>query len=181
MTMDVRTICLGLLSLGDASGYEIKKIFEDSPLHHFFGAGYGSIYPALNDLTEEGLLTCTQRPQKGRPDKKVYGLTPTGRLTFAEAILQGPGTDRLRSEFLVTMMFSDLLEPNQLSRMLDERIEGHRTDLAVLTPGMLENGNIGQNFVAGYIAAIHQAAADYLEQERHILEGQTLTGRRYGK
>ena len=29
--MDVRTICLGILSRGDATGYEIKKLSDDAP------------------------------------------------------------------------------------------------------------------------------------------------------
>ena len=46
--MDTRSICLGVLSMGEATGYEIKKLFEDGPFSHFYDAGYGSIYPALN-------------------------------------------------------------------------------------------------------------------------------------
>ena len=40
--MDVKTLCLGVLTLGDASGYEIRKQFEEGPFAHFFGASYGS-------------------------------------------------------------------------------------------------------------------------------------------
>ena len=39
--MDIRTLCLGILTWGDASGYEIKKIFEDR-LSYFYEASYGS-------------------------------------------------------------------------------------------------------------------------------------------
>ena len=46
--MDVRTICLGILTRGDATGYEIKKLVEDGGYQHFVEASFGSIYPALN-------------------------------------------------------------------------------------------------------------------------------------
>ncbi len=40
--MDVKTVCLGMLTDGAASGYDLKKQFESS-FGHFFAAGYGSI------------------------------------------------------------------------------------------------------------------------------------------
>ena len=55
--MDVKTLCLGVLSRGDASGYEIKKQCEEGPFAHFYAAGFGSIYPALNALWSEGLIS----------------------------------------------------------------------------------------------------------------------------
>ena len=51
--LDVKTLCLGLLSRGEASGYDLKKDFE-SLFRHFFPAGYGSIYPALAGLALVG-------------------------------------------------------------------------------------------------------------------------------
>ena len=65
--MDVRTLCLGVLSLGDASGYEIKKRLE-STFNHFYDASFGSIYPALNQLQKEGLVRCEPEAQTNRQD-----------------------------------------------------------------------------------------------------------------
>lgn len=76
--MDVRTMCLGMLAFGDASGYEIKKEFEQGPSRQFLDASFGSIYPALTKMTEQGLLACRTEPQEKRPDKKVYSLTGAG-------------------------------------------------------------------------------------------------------
>ena len=57
--MDVKTLCLGVLCehWGKASGYEIRKLLkEEGAFSHFVDAGYGSIYPALNKLSDEGLV-----------------------------------------------------------------------------------------------------------------------------
>ena len=62
--MDVRTICLGILTRGDATGYEIKKLFEDDGYQHFVEASFGSIYPALNRLTEEGYVSVREESQE---------------------------------------------------------------------------------------------------------------------
>ena len=54
--MDVKTVCLGMLTDGDATGYDLKKHF-DSSFGHFYSAGYGSIYPALASLADHGLVS----------------------------------------------------------------------------------------------------------------------------
>lgn len=58
--MDVKTLCLGILNRADATGYEIKKACDDGPLGHFQVAGFGSIYPALNFLRGDGLVSVTE-------------------------------------------------------------------------------------------------------------------------
>ena len=47
--MQKETLCLGLLSLGPRSGYEIKQMFE-GPLSDFYSLSFGTIYPTLNNL-----------------------------------------------------------------------------------------------------------------------------------
>ena len=50
--MDVRTLCLGVLSMGSASGYEIKKRLENG-FGHFYDASFGSIYPGQSREPDE--------------------------------------------------------------------------------------------------------------------------------
>ena len=63
--MDVKTICLGVLCTREATGYDIKKHFETA-FSHFFLAGFGSIYPALAELSDAGLVTCEEQASGGR-------------------------------------------------------------------------------------------------------------------
>lgn len=170
--MDIRTLCLGLLTHGDASGYEIKKIFE-GPLRHFFDASYGSIYPALNRLTEEGLVRCTAQPQEKRPDKKVYSITPAGRIAFLDELMHPPGRDRYRSEFVATMMFADLLPPRHVSDLIDSRIAEYRQMLAELQDTCTD-GDAGKAFIVGLGQAMYAAGLQYLEENRHLVEGEAL-------
>ena len=104
--MDVKTLCLGVLTEGNKSGYEIKRCFEEA-FSHFFVAGFGSIYPALAELSRAGLVTCENVEQEGRPDKKVYSLTPAGERSAdrravdhaapAQGALRVPGPDVFRA------------------------------------------------------------------------------------
>ena len=61
---------------GEATGYEIKKLFDEGGYQHFIEASFGSIYPALNRLTEEGLVSVRAEVQEKRPDRKVYSDHP---------------------------------------------------------------------------------------------------------
>jgi DNA-binding PadR family transcriptional regulator len=174
--MDVRTLCLGVLSHGDASGYEIKKKLE-ATYSHFFQASFGSIYPALNRLTEDGHVICSAQPQDKRPDKKVYRITAKGRMNLIEELSAPPGSDRIRSEFLVTMLFSELLSP----RFLDEVIEGYlghlRQRMNEIESCAQQEHAPGRQFVRGFGLAVYGAIAEYVEENRHLVEGEALLGK----
>ena len=119
--MDVKTLCLGVLTLRDMTGYEIKKHFEQS-FAHFFVAGYGSIYPALGELTRLRLVICQDVAQAKRPDKKVYSITDAGRAQLAAALAETPPRHKVRSEFLVLLYFAHLMTAERLAEVLDERV-----------------------------------------------------------
>lgn len=169
--IDVRVLCLGVLSRGDASGYEIRKAFEGGPLSLFSDAGFGSIYPALRRLLEEGFIILAQKGGDNRPDKKVYRITPQGRTYFLQAINRPPAPDKLRSEFMFAMFFSDQLPSRQVERMVADRIEDLRDTVAELERCDAEHSAAVEKFVNGLGLAIHRAALSYLEQNRHALAG----------
>jgi len=167
--MDVKTLCLGLLSVREACGYDLKKTFETS-FKHFFPAGYGSIYPALADLARSGLVECEEIPQVGKPDRKVYRITETGEKFFINALNQTEPQHKMRSEFLAMMWFADLVDDNRLDEVLDDRVEQ-----LLETVRFMENQEIngsktaGAAFVAGFGAVVAKAAAEYIESHRHML------------
>ena len=168
--LDVKTLCLGVLYRGDATGYEIKKQFEDGPLGYFLDASYGAIYPALQRLSIEGLVACRDHRQQGRPDKKVYAITEAGRAAFRETLLKAPKEDKLRSEFLFVASFAQLLPPEHLARLIDQQIEQVKRKVDYLVDRMKSCETRGMRFAAGYGLALCRTAIDYLENERHILE-----------
>jgi DNA-binding PadR family transcriptional regulator len=168
--MDVRTICLGLLSLADRSGYEIKKLLEEGPLGHFVEASFGSIYPALTRMAEDGLVEYRTEEQDGRPDKKTYSITERGRAVFRSA-LEGPiGPDRHRSDFMFVLMFADQLSADRLSGVIDERLAYYENQIAEIKQELSCDTATGPRFVAGHAIAILEAAKAYLEQNRHLIE-----------
>lgn len=172
--MDVPTICLGILTRGDATGYEIKKLFEDDGYQHFVEASFGSIYPALNRLTDEGYVSVRSEAQEKRPDRKVYSITPTGRSQFVASLLKPLPEDRHRSPFVFAMLFADLLPQSRVSGMLDTYISQVEQKLAHLNEHQDASQSSGEQFVGGFGRAVYVAILDFLRTHRAEVEKQQL-------
>lgn len=167
--MDVKTICLGVLTLGDKTGYEIKKHFEHG-FSHFFVAGFGSIYPALGELMRDGLVTCTDITQRKRPDKKVYSITARGRERLNDALLTTPPRHKVRSEFAVLLYFAHLLPPEHLAGLLDQRARDIEEMLTTI--GIFEqqtHPSPSREMVAGLGRAALSAQLEYIQGRRDWL------------
>ncbi len=173
--MDTKTLCLGVLTHGDASGYEIKKAFEDGPFGHIQEIGFGSIYPALARLLQDNLVSVTKYTQEGRPDKKVYSLTSAGRLFLLDALDEPTEPDKVRSDFLFRMMFAHLLSANALEAMIDERMAVLTSAIEALEQRTDNNyAPASEVFIDGYALAIYRAMADYIEEQRYQLVSASL-------
>ena len=168
--MDVKTLCLAVLSKGEASGYEIKKAFEEGPFAHFQTASFGAIYPALARLTGEGMVTLTEHAQDGKPDKKIYRLTPAGQDALLATLEISPGPDQIRSDLLFLLFFAEHLPPRRIKTLVDARIAFFRGALAHMDALDAEGPcDIGRGFVRGFGRTVYQAAVDYLEANRDHL------------
>lgn len=164
--MNVKTLCLGILNFGEATGYEIRKMSLEGRFSHFIDASYGAIYPALLHLTEEGLVSCREEHQSGKPDRKVYSITEKGRAALLEALHETPPPDKYRSEFLFIMSCAGLLDRNHIAKMVDDRIALHDEMIARLNEAMECCNAPASRFVIGYGLAVYSAARRYLADER---------------
>ncbi|MBC8240156.1 MAG: PadR family transcriptional regulator [Alphaproteobacteria bacterium] len=164
--MDVKTLCLGILTFGDATGYEIKGYFEDGPFSHFFQAGFGSIYPALNKALGEGLVTCRAESQGGRPDKKIYALTPSGRDYLTNDLSKVPADDKIRSEYLVTLFFANFVSSPHLANVYDRYLADFEDNAEKMKN--LPGGDIpaGQVFVREFGMNFYQSIGSFLRENR---------------
>ena len=166
--MDIRTLCLGILSLGDATGYEINKMVGEGSFSFFSQASFGSIYPALTKLTKEGLVTCRAEMQKKRPDKKIYSLTEAGRQSLMQELKRSPGPDRNRSDFLAAVLFAEAVSPARVQDLIDDRVYEHKHKIAALEALLEEDMTDGSRFVVEYGVAMQKTALEYLRANRHV-------------
>ncbi|WP_417460878.1 PadR family transcriptional regulator [Kordiimonas sp.] len=167
--MDIRTLCLGILSLGDTTGYDIKKMVAEGAFSFFSEASYGSIYPALTKLTEEGLVNCRTEAQESRPDRKVYSLTAEGRTTLETALAHSPKPDKNRSEFLAALLFAEAVAPSRIDVLISDRITHHHKQIALLQALLENEEGDAARFVLQYGITMQQAATRFLEENRFAL------------
>ena len=169
--MDAKTLCLGALTLGEASGYEIRKMFEEGPFSHFHDTNYGSIYPALGKLLDDEQVSCTEVPQDGKPDKKVYAITDKGLRDFRKALKKIPARDKVRSEAIFMMFFGDHMDNESLEDVYTQYLEQAHNAVAKLD-SLDENCLSPQRlFVRGLGKVFYTSIKTYMEENRHLLLG----------
>jgi DNA-binding PadR family transcriptional regulator len=68
---------LGLIHLQPQSGYDLRKVFETTPMGHY-SSSPGAIYPALKRLDEAGLIRGEVEAGDTMRPKRIYSSTPKG-------------------------------------------------------------------------------------------------------
>jgi DNA-binding PadR family transcriptional regulator len=69
------------------SGYELAHRFDRS-IGYFWSATHQQIYRTLRAMEDDGWVSATLVVQRGRPDKKVYTVSGTGRAELARWIAE---------------------------------------------------------------------------------------------
>lgn len=129
--MNLKSVLLGFMRREDCTGYELKAAMDES-VGFFFGASYGSIYPALKDLESRGMVRVREVVQSGKPNKKIYSITPEGEAYFRAQLKEKPAADSFRSEFLMQLFFGQNQDSDRLLRMLSEHRETQEVKLKML-------------------------------------------------
>lgn len=102
-------ILLGFLQDGEKTGYQIKKMMEQST-GYFFNTSLGSIYPAFRKLQKEGMVKMKQKVSEGRV-KKIYSITKRGIDCFQSWLKEDITIPKVRDEVLLKIYFFANLDP----------------------------------------------------------------------
>ena len=168
--MNVRTLCLSVLYEGEATGYDIRRKCAEGEFSYFVEASFGSIYPALAKLEEDGLVTSRTVPQDGKPARKVYSITPEGRGAFTEQLAAPLGEDVLRSPFLLLARFVSILPASLVDQRVNEHLERIRADREKLEQACAtEQNSPADSWVINYGRAVLDVAESYLRTHMHEL------------
>jgi DNA-binding PadR family transcriptional regulator len=119
--MSLKYAVLAALLEGEASGYELSKVFDVS-LANFWPATPQQLYRELDRLAGEGLIESRTVPQERRPTKRLFSLTQAGRerlSTFAAEPTRRPTA--VRDEFLIKMQAMDGVDPQEVRALVEER------------------------------------------------------------
>lgn len=105
--MSLRFGLLGLLSYQSNTGYDLKKMV-DNTIAKFRDAQTSQVYRELNYMEELGWLTSVIEIQTEKPNKRIYSITSSGRQAFLDWLLEDPvDPDKLNvSLFLMKVFFA---------------------------------------------------------------------------
>lgn len=164
--MDTKTLCLGILTLGSASGYDIRKQLDET-FSHFMDVSSSAVYPALKSLHKSAFVTFEKVAQESAPDKKVYTITEKGESVFNEALSVLSPRHRIRSEFLLLLFYADNLSPHRLQEIIETRISDlnhwKRYTNQWLKSEKCGQASTGQKFISDYAVNVMTAEIAYLE------------------
>jgi DNA-binding PadR family transcriptional regulator len=119
--MALREVILTVLARRSMTGYEIARNF-DHTLSWFWRASHQQIYRELARLDIEGCVSFRVVPQRGKPDKKVYGITRRGRNELKRWIAEPTDLPDPRYDLLVKILAGSLLDRKALRAEID-RVE----------------------------------------------------------
>jgi len=167
--MNVKTLCLAILYDGEATGYEIRKLCTEGEYGYFVEASFGSIYPALAKLEAEELVTSRVETQDGRPAKKIYQITESGRAQFQDSLFEELGDDVFRSEFLLFARFASILPASLVESRINERLSSMNNEIENLKELLEKHTKPSDEWIIRYGINCIRVAHDYVETHMHEL------------
>ena len=117
--MSINYAILGILSCKRLTGYDLKKIIQDSPFMYWSGNN-NQIYKALVELHNEGFVTSEVHHQDSSPSKKIYTITAEGLAELKKWVLSTPEPPEFKKTFLIQLAWADLLNTEELNALLSE-------------------------------------------------------------
>jgi PadR family transcriptional regulator, regulatory protein AphA len=171
---------LGFLKHAPATGYELKKTF-DATVRHFWPADQSQIYRTLASLVERELVRVEEVVQSGKPNKKIYRITPKGTKDLKTWLRSAPTAGPDRNAALVRVFFSgnltdaDIIAACRASEArLDEELRRYETLPAIIREESLLPGSERDAFfwmlTLEYGLAVTRAERDWIAGIRKRLE-----------
>ena len=119
-----------LVSLSErpASGLDLARRFDRS-IGFFWSATHQQIYRVLARMESDGWVSSAAVEQRGRPDKRVYEVTPSGGGELAAWLATPMPTEKFRSELAVRLRGAAYGDRAAVLRTVREQIADHTTRL----------------------------------------------------
>jgi DNA-binding PadR family transcriptional regulator len=112
-----------------ASGLELAHRFDRS-IGFFWSATHQQIYRVLGRMEADGWVRSVAVEQHGRPDKKVYKVTSTGRAELATWLTLPMPMEKFRSELAVRLRGASYGDRQAVLETVREQLADHATRLA---------------------------------------------------
>lgn len=128
-------VILGRLAQADETGYDLS-LFMGPPRNYIWEGSHSQIYPLLATLTELGLVRFREVAQTGKPNKKIYSITPSGTQALQDWVLDSPTPMIRRLEFNAKVNSLWLLAPAEAIAVLEAQIEMTEAEIEMINGHM---------------------------------------------
>lgn len=175
-TVSIRYLVLGLITQQPMSGYDIKRFLKS--LSWLVGSpSFGSLYPTLHALREEGLVTVEVAPRQDKPPRKIYTITDAGKQALRGWMDQPVAAEASLRAFVMRLILSGNLSYTGLIAHLQQR----RSQVAIYQVALKEmveslDGTMdsGRRLAFGYGLALATAELAWLDSTLELLSQQPL-------
>ena len=147
--MAMRHAVLAALLDGEASGYQLSKLFNVG-MADFWHAVPQQLYSELSRLEDAGLIKGREVVQENRPNKRVFTVTDAGRQELATFAATPAKPMFLRDDLLVKVYSADLIDTRLIADQLAERARQAEAKIERLDRVLerLRDGRDEQTFLA---------------------------------
>ncbi len=125
--MSLEHILLGMLREKRASGYELKKAFNEGARHFWF-AELSQIYPTLKSLEQQGYLASSLGDSQRGPKRRLYRVTRKGLSKLKKWLTSDPKVGHDRFPYIARIFFLHELEDLDVTWMQVERLRRDWTE-----------------------------------------------------
>ncbi|MBI5232415.1 MAG: PadR family transcriptional regulator [Coriobacteriales bacterium] len=186
---------LGFLAERERSGYDLKTRCFEGAASAFWSADQAQIYRTLERLSRGKAVKSRTRRQSGRPDRRLYEITPIGRQQLDAWVECPHPLPPTRDPLLLQLGFSGDLDDPELREVLAAARLEHQSKLDALrvhATNQSSDTSLGERTTAVRLLALNgamatqRAAIDWLDDSIELLEdtssgGARRKGRRIGR
>ena len=126
--MSLKYAILSLLSHDPLTGYELMKLFDGS-VGYFWHATHPQIYKELARLEQAGEVVHRSVEQRGRPTKKIYSLSDSGRQDLEGWLRVPAGAQRVKDEMMLKTFCCGLLGSSEALDLVRRHRKLHESRL----------------------------------------------------
>lgn len=129
--MSLSYALLGFLNYAPMTGYDLKKILEDS-VSFFWSAQTSQIYRELKALEKDGYIVSEVKPSSKGPERREYIITESGISHLRNWLIEGHTDESMRNEFMVWVLFSSNTSTEQLYKQIQKKLEEYKKEYEML-------------------------------------------------
>ena len=183
--MSLEHAILGFLAQRPRSGYDLKTRCFDGDARAFWTADQAQVYRTLEKLRAAKLVTSTVKRQSGRPDRRVFDITPAGREVLTRWLETTLPLVATRDPFLLQVLFSSELDDAHIETLFASARDAHQARLDDLREQSVElsrdhtlaprDAVLRQSAYDGAVA-VERALIDWMDECLEALRNRLLPG-----